>query len=369
MPRFDSFAHVDGAAAQLRDGRILILGSCTRDKGLNTEIYDPKADTFQRIAQMSSERMFHPLAIRMLDGRILAAGGSRDVGEDVLDLEAYDPAQNRWSTLGRLPDGTRVSDMANLPDGRILFSTEEGGPMGLLAFDPVTKRFQAIGHPTMVVNGSAKLTDLGNGRVLVTHLDYGERDATHSNAYLFDAATSRVIALPSMAQARQNHEATLLTDGRVLITGGTDHEPSAELFDPDKRVFVPTGPMLNPRSLHTATRMNDGRVLIVGGVPSLTIDGLPRPEELLTMSPEQVHEAIKKARPTRAQLQVGVEAFDPISGKFSPLPDPPSPIHATPSGLHQAMPDGRVLFISLNGPIYFDPRLNAWAFPPPGKQP
>lgn len=74
---------------------------------------------------------------------------------------------------------------------------------------------------------------------------------------------------PLMSVDRAAHTATLLTDGRVLVTGGIrDGEvvvASAELYDPQTGDFVPTGRMTNPRVSHTATLLRDGRVLLVGG--------------------------------------------------------------------------------------------------------
>jgi hypothetical protein len=87
---------------------------------------------------------------------------------------------------------------------------------------------------------------------------------------------------------RELHTATLLTDGRVLITGGvTGGSPlgsgsvvlasyrtvessssvlrTAELYDPATGTFSPTGSMSTIRDHHTATLLQDGRVLVVGG--------------------------------------------------------------------------------------------------------
>jgi len=65
--------------------------------------------------------------------------------------------------------------------------------------------------------------------------------------------------------------ATLLLDGRVLVTGpkwdaiGQAPAPSAELYDPATGKFSATGSMLQPRVDASATRLQDGRVLIAGG--------------------------------------------------------------------------------------------------------
>jgi Galactose oxidase, central domain len=73
-----------------------------------------------------------------------------------------------------------------------------------------------------------------------------------------------------MTTARSQHTATLLTSGKVLITGGTQSGgfsglATAELYDPKSGTFAPTGNMATARRMHTATRLPDGRVLIVGG--------------------------------------------------------------------------------------------------------
>jgi len=68
------------------------------------------------------------------------------------------------------------------------------------------------------------------------------------------------------ATPRSGHTATLLLNGQVLITGGSQERPaSAELFDPVTNVFVPTGNMTTGRFGNSATLLPDGRVLIVGG--------------------------------------------------------------------------------------------------------
>src|SRR5881398_2608019 len=113
-------------------------------------------------------------------------------------------------------------------------------------------------------------TVLADGRVLIT----GGRDSAGiivATTEVFDPANQTSTAIGVLNTARIDHTATLLADGRVLIAGGTSASgalTSAEIFDPANpgagfRVLSAT--MGAARARHTATLLNDGRVLIAGG--------------------------------------------------------------------------------------------------------
>ena len=100
----------------------------------------------------------------------------------------------------------------------------------------------------------------------------GGRDQSGSQlatAEVYDPALGTFGATVAMNAIRQNHTATRLNDGRVLITGGLVNNfqnlSSAELYDPVTNSFTPTGNMTTERQEHTATLLPSGKVLIVAG--------------------------------------------------------------------------------------------------------
>lgn len=114
---------------------------------------------------------------------------------------------------------------------------------------------------------------LSTGQVLIAG---GQDDhfVELSTAELCDPSTGTFSATGTMTAARSAHTATLLTNGQVLMTGGFTVPPSgkfsaqldsAELHDPSTGTFIPTVGMSASRVGHTATMLTDGRVLIVGG--------------------------------------------------------------------------------------------------------
>lgn len=59
--------------------------------------------------------------------------------------------------------------------------------------------------------------------------------------------------------------AILLLDGRVLVVG-SDRPPDAEVFDPASESWQRTGEMLEPRRRNNgAALLSDGSVLVAGG--------------------------------------------------------------------------------------------------------
>jgi hypothetical protein len=137
-------------------------------------------------------------------------------------------------------------------------------------YDPAADTFSLTGAYGFT-GGTATL--LTNGKVLFA----GGEWSLYPNAKLYDPSTGTFTRTGEMPNARDMHTANLLPDGRVLITGSriySDRQnnsdghssPSAELYDPSTGTFGSIGNMTARRGYHAATLLKDGRVLITGGL-------------------------------------------------------------------------------------------------------
>ena len=197
--------------------------------------------------------------------------------------ELFDPVSGRWSTAGRLADDRSDHTATLLADGTVLVAGGFGAgsrPLSSVEFyDPVSGRWSAAGKLTSPGQWTAvakaprgcekTATLLADGKVLVT----GGIVYTSVCTELYDPVSAQWTSTSSRRQDRwSGQRATLLGDGTVLLVGGlanlSDRTLSApELYDPDREEWSPLGGHV--ALLPTVTLLADGKVLVTGGL----IDG------------------------------------------------------------------------------------------------
>jgi hypothetical protein len=119
-------------------------------------------------------------------------------------------------------------------------------------------------------------TLLRDGRVLITG-GMVENGVFLDTAELFDPKSGKFEALPKMKERRVGHTASLLTDGRVVIAGGSSGREmvdgnwetipamAIEIYDPAQKKFTTAGQLRVPRVSHAGVALPDGRVALLGG--------------------------------------------------------------------------------------------------------
>jgi hypothetical protein len=175
--------------------------------------------------------------------------------------------------------GTIVQD-----NGELLFVGGTGP--AATRYESRIEEWQLAGA-TFGVGLLSQTTALADGRVLFTGgLDLTTGQPTDAAA-IYDPTTQITTTL-TMAAARAGHGASLMGNGKVLITGGllsfdlanplsllTGIQVSTEIFDPATELFTAGPNLLEARALHTSTTLTNGRVLIAGGITLLPIVNLP----------------------------------------------------------------------------------------------
>jgi hypothetical protein len=118
-------------------------------------------------------------------------------------------------------------------------------------------------------------TLLNDGRVLMAAGRHGGTPTTH--AELFNPVSETFTATGELNLQRKRHRASLLPDGRVLLSGGAalsnDQQPNSgtptcEIYDPITGIFSwhPPDDMHVGRTEHESTLLPDGTVLESGGL-------------------------------------------------------------------------------------------------------
>lgn len=208
---------------------------------------------------------------------------------------SWDPKLRIWKKQGRPPEcphtnylhtatllaGNKILFAGGICDGPRLVNDDRPLPDAynkLSIWNGTLQKWE--GAPTLV---EARLhhtaTLLSDGKVLFTG---GESDTRTSETVepvldsveiFHEASENRAaeeVQLPRLHFARARHTATRMADGRVMVAGGIDKDgkpmASVEIWDPATQAWR-DGPLLKtPRYNHTASLLNDGSLMIAGGI-------------------------------------------------------------------------------------------------------
>jgi hypothetical protein len=310
LPSATAWTTAADPAVRLAGGRILVAGGAGGggDPVASVALFDPVGNLWSAGPALATPRRLHTTT-RLADGRVLVSGGlttptaaapaaaAASAAAALSSAEVYDPLADTWSTT---PAGLHTPRFAHsatlLADGSVLVAGGTGrrgqqgaagaggGGQGDCAlssterFDPATGAWTA-GAPMTEPRSGHQAVLLRDGRVLVVGgvLLTGGRPAALAYCELFDPATGRWTPTGELGTARAGHQATLLPDGTVLVTGGDaagrladgtvrpDSLDTAERYDPAAGSWTPAARMPGPRTRHRSILLRSGRVLVTGG--------------------------------------------------------------------------------------------------------
>lgn len=269
---------VGHSAALLPDGRVLIAGGLSSrhltDQGWRgtlestTEFFDPKTGKFSAGPAMAASLESSP-AVVLASGKALLIGGFRE-DESTLDTaELYDPATNRFTVTGPLPMATGGGAAVLLKDGRVLTCGGSASMREVLdtcaIYDPQRNTWRAAGKMT-VPRRKHDMVALDDGRVLIIGgSDNQDWQGQYDTAEIFDPARGKTVATVRMNSKRFKLPETsvVLKNGKIFVAGGSTQP---EVFDPHTGKFAAVSEQYpEPVYFAKATLLADGRVLVTGG--------------------------------------------------------------------------------------------------------
>ena len=268
----------------LPDGRLFVSGGGDQPAPTNgtgratTDILDPSSNTWTSGPTMSNRR-WYPTATALPSGEILNLLGSIDM--NFTPNETPDVTVNGATAIRSLTGVSAATLFYNYPRAFVA----PNGKVFLAGMEQTSRYLDTSGngsYSTVTSSifgfrayGTAVMYD--QGKVLIA-------GGASSDATAVPTNTAEVIDLnaPSpawrnvgpMAFARRYLNATLMPDGKVLITGGNSDSVSegcagpalaAEIWDPATEQFTTVASMPHYRAYHSAAALlPDGRVLSTG---------------------------------------------------------------------------------------------------------
>ena len=167
-----------------------------------------------------------------------------------------------WIPVGNMLVARAAHDAVLLPDGKVLIVSQRAE-----LYDPITLTFTVARNARCANGWGSRATLLADGRVLITGGQSEPRCAE-----IYDSETDAFSRVGDLNADHWQHGATLLSDGRVLVVGGLEGvdggemtHAMVEIYDPVTETFSVTGSLNTDRKQPTVTSLPSGQALITGG--------------------------------------------------------------------------------------------------------
>jgi WD40 repeat protein len=254
------------SATLLPNGQVLVSGGTNGNIGANgydltilksTELYDPGTGNFVATAKMAVARMNHTSTL-LPNGKILVTGGINAAkprlrwAAPTNTAEIFDPATGTWSSAGTMNALRAYHSATVLPSGKVLVVGTGSADL----YDPNSNTWTSTGPPISKSTASPAVL-LQNGKVLFAN--------PLGTAELYDPNTGAFTQTGAMA-TQHSGGMVLLGNGKALIVGSYA-TGTCELFDPLTGTWSFTGSLNSYRTNAPVTLLSDGKVLITGGAP------------------------------------------------------------------------------------------------------
>lgn len=281
--------------------------------------------TWTTVASSVKAPLYYASGI-LRDGRVLVAGGEYNGNAMVflLNVEAYDPVANSWTTLPVPAGWVRIGDAPGcvLPDGR--FIVGQVLTLSTAIYDPATNAWTAAANKLNTV-GEESWSLLPDGTIHAVDCSNppnAEKYIIASNQWVPAGATPQVL-VDSISEIGAS---VLLPDGRLFVIGATGYTalytPPPVANQAGTWTQGPTIPQVNPNQ------------------PLGTVDApavvLPNGKVLFSAGPI--------TSPATFQAPTFFFEYDPVANSISAVPGAATSGHLPYEGRMLMLPSGQVLY-------------------------
>jgi galactose oxidase len=285
----------------LADGRLLVAGGHIVDSAGESRatIFNPENNTWAEYDNMKRGR-WYPTVVTLPDGKsVLVSSGSDafKVVNDVQQIGNVEPG-GKWKSIVDFQGLPLYPRMHVAPDGRVFmtgwFRSDTPRQFeGAFLLDIAANNWTGLDAPhTGPLRDYFPSVMYDVGKVLI--VGGGKPPLKTSETIDLNATSPKWVPAGDMSIERRHHNATILPDGTVLVTGGTSgnggggNDPfndeskpvkTAELWNPGTRKWTVLAAESIPRLYHsTAILLPDARVLSAGG-GEYQINGVANPND------------------------------------------------------------------------------------------
>jgi hypothetical protein len=269
----------------LPDGKPFVLGGTLKYDTLSSpflgepraSVFNPATETFTDVPRMSGGR-WYPTGTVLGNGQVLVYSGFNDTnGATNMTVQIWNGTA--FTAAGTAFPGVPLYPREHLlPNGKVF---ESGANQDSQMYDPATHKFTRVATTILKQDrnyGTSVLLPLtpANGFKPKVMILGGVSPATNTTELIdLSVPSPRWVSGPPMAKARIQLNATILPNGKVLVSGGSVNDEdnatavkAAQIYDPAANSFSPGGTMEFPRLYHSNTLLlPDARVVALGGNP------------------------------------------------------------------------------------------------------